>query len=321
MTDSIRINVDHQEISFSHKLIDQASAGQLLQQFVTIGSSLEGVELKDLDLSLHKEVKVENAKLQDYLEAGGKLFDLIVWFAMGKPSEVRPTAVTSLKNVAVPSVSEVASAVFFCYFYLLTRAKYPDHGAISKRDSKGKAASSDAAAEDQPVPKFLTSVMGLKKTQQEYVEMIFGFEPNKFGKKWIRYIQFEGFGEEAINRFGLGVAGYRAFTPFKLLTPKEDIPANLKAACAYARKVAQSPASWDYHPVTRDANILTERGNLNKNLGNLMLEAFDRKDLDMLKDTKALYAIPKHDPAHINYRSWSADVEFNGDNLIFPKTK
>jgi len=273
-----------------------------LQKFVERGSSLTGVELSDINLTISSGVSdVYSASPLTLLKHGAKLFDLLIWITAGKPKDHAPEEDPTIKDEKIPTLQSIADAVFYCYFFLLTQARYP-------------ATSSD---NDPPkVPNFLTKIMSLDEKQHVYAERLCSFKITKFDPRWIRYVELPLLGQESVSRFGLGVAGYRMFAPFKVLIPKPNLPENLQSAYEYAKDVAESPPSWNVHPVTRAPGLLTERGNLNQNLGNLMLEVFTAEQLKHAKEIKMIYDVPKHQPNHTNYRTWSRTSQFHKDDLI-----
>jgi hypothetical protein len=168
----------------------------------------------------------------------------------------------------------------------MTQAKYPIAGEANGRVF---------------VPKFLRTVMGLTENPSVYVQRLASFPINLFGGKWIRNVTIAGFGSEAITRLGLGVAGYRMFGPFKMFQPRAGLPANILEAVRAAREIAEAPADWLIHPVTRDAAVLTRFGNLNANLGNSILAAFTQADIDVMVNRRIIYATPVLDPLHLRH--------------------
>jgi hypothetical protein len=240
--------------------------------------------------------------LVQLLEKGMKLFDAIVWLSAGRPSSHPLQHDPSITKDKIPSMHEIARSVFYVYFFLLTQARYPASSRTTDRPT---------------VANFLKVLMGMDEDQNVYVDRICSFEPQKFDPAWVRYVNFRAFGQESLSRFGLGVAGYRLFGPFKLYEPKSDMDASLQSAVKFAQTVATAPASWDIHPLTRDVNILTRRGNLNKNLGNLILEAFTMEQIKEMVDAKILYSVPERQPAYRNYLQWSANDDISGNARIF----
>lgn len=273
------------------------------QAYLDTASKLTGVSLDDISCSVSKlPVNEQKVTLTELLEIGMKLFDAIVWLTAGRPKTHPLVIDPALTKDSIPSMHEIARSVFYCYFMLVTQARYP----VSK-DEKDKPR----------IPNFLRSIMGMEKEQHVYVDHICSFAPQKFNPAWARHVRFEGFGQEVLSRFGLGVAGYRMFGPFGLYAPKDDMDEKLKPAFAFAQKVAKAPASWDIHPLTRNPNVLTARGNLNKNLGNLMLDVFSQSDLEEMQAAKIIFKIPEREPTHRQYKQWSADDDVSGTATIF----
>lgn len=283
--------------------IDPNEVAKALQTYLDTGSKLTGVSLEDIDRSVIKEPgEVSKLTLVDLLKLGMKLFDALVWLTAGKPASHPLMVDPGLKVDDIPSLHSIAKSVFYCYFMLVTQSRYP----VSKH------------ATDKPkIPNFLRTIMGMDKEQHVYVETICSFEPVKFDPAWARYVQFTGFGQETLSRFGLGTAGYRLFGPFKLYAPKPDIPEHIRNAYNFARTVATTPATWDVHPLTRNPNILTRRGNLNKNLSNLILECFTEEEIEEMVEARIIYKVPVKDLNHKNYLTWSAADDISGNSFIF----
>lgn len=283
--------------------IDPEETAKALQAYLNTASSLTGVSLDDINRTV---IRIPSdptpPTLVNLLEAGMKLFDAIIWLTAGRP-DTHPLMVDpAMTKESIPSLHDVSRAVFYCYFMLIVQARYP----ASSRTT------------DKPViPNFLRTIMGLDEDQHVYVERICSFEPQKFNPAWARFVRFQGFGQEVLSRFGLGVAGYRYFGPFGLYAPRPDLPQNLRDAYEFARTVAKAPASWDIHPLTRKPNVLRNRGNLNKNLANLILDCFEKKDLDEMVKAKVIYAMPKREPTHRNYTQWSREDDITGSAIIF----
>lgn len=283
--------------------IDAQEVAKCLQLYLERGSKLTGVSIDDICVNVTKiPDNLAAAKLTDLLKCGMKLFDAIVWITAGRPVS-RPLRVDpTLKEAELPSMHDIARSVFYVYFFLLTQARYPA-ASVSK---------------DKPnVPNFLRVIMGMEKDQSHYVETICSFEPQKFDPAWARFVNFSNFGQESLSRFGLGVAGYRLFGPFKLYKPRDDMLEALQPAVDFATAVAKADASWEVHPLTRSPNVLTKRGNLNKNLGNLILEVFTDEQIDEMVASKLLYAKPVREPTCLNYKTWSAADDITGTGFIF----
>jgi hypothetical protein len=283
--------------------INPEETAKAFQAYLAVASNLTGVSLDDINRKIIKAPANEGTvTLTELVESGMKLFDAVVWLTAGRPKthplQIDPTMTKS----DLPSMHDIARAVFYVYFMLVTQARYP---ASAKSEAKPK------------IPNFLSVIMGMDKPQHEYVATICSFEPTKFDPAWVRHVQFESFGQEVLSRFGLGVAGYRMFGPFALYSARDDMDPKLLPAFEFARKVATARSSWSIHPLTRRPDVLSKRGNLNKNLGNLMLEAFSESDLKEMEKIKVIYKVPEKEPTHRNYRMWTAEDDITGTDFIF----
>lgn len=284
--------------------INPQEVAKALQSYLERGSKLTGVSLDDISVGVDSmPADPSKITLVSLIEHGMKLFDAIVWLSAGKPASHPLVIDPTITKDTIPSMHEIARSVFYVYFFLLTQARYP---------------ASSRSANRPTVANFLKIIMGMDADQNVYVDRICSFEPQKFDPSWVRYVQFSSFGQEALSRFGLGVAGYRLFGPFKLYEPRPGLSPELSRAVQFASTVARAPASWDVHPLTRNVNILTSRGNLNKNLGNLILEVYTTEQIDEMVNSKILYGKPEKQPAFRNYIQWSAVDDISGSARIFP---
>jgi len=297
-------------ISFNVVDINTADVARVFQTFLDRGSKITGVSLDDINLNVNPiPANPSTATLVDLLKAGMKLFDAVVWITAGRPNSHPLKRDPAIQQDTIPSMSAIASAVVYNFFFLLTQARYP----MFSKEQEAKKDNKDAPR----VPNFLTTILGMKESQTVYVNMLTSFPPEQFDPAWIKDVRFENFGQEIMARFGLGVAGYRLFAPFKLYTPKDNLSQALQDSYAFARAVAVHEPTWAIHPVTRDPAVLTARGNLNKNLGNLILECFDDAQIAEMVKARVLYATPVRAAEHNNYKTWAKVDDISGQNYIF----
>lgn len=283
--------------------INPEETAKAFQAYLNTASKLTGVAITDISLRVMKlPADHTRVTLTELLELGMKLFDAVVWLTAGRPTAHPLVADPTLTKDKIPSLHEIARAVFFNYFMLLTQARYP---APRNEVDKPK------------IPNFLRTIMGMSEEQHVYVETICSFAPQKFDPAWVKFVEFQQFGQEVLSRFGLGVAGYRMFGPFGLYQPKENLSPALMESVNFARTIAKAPSSWAIHPLTRNPNILTSRGNLNKNLGNLILDVFTEEQIAEMVKSKILYKKPEREAAHRNYLTWSAADDISGTTTIF----
>ncbi|KAG6179915.1 hypothetical protein E4U36_005246 [Claviceps purpurea] len=286
--------------------VDPKEVGLMLQPFLDRGSKLtDEVTVDDISTRvLSVPDKPEQAKLKDLLAIGMKLFDAVVWLAALDKSRHPLRADPTMRPDDIPSNDDVAKSVFYCYFMLLTQARYPpdDH-------------------EIRKIPRFLTILMGMNKEPSYYVSKICTFELRRMNPSWIKHADYWNWTKDVLSRFGICVAGYRMFLPFDLYDAREGLPDNLVSAFTFARAVARAPASWNVHPLTRPRgpqDAITRRGNLNKNLGNLILDVFTDKQVDEMVKHRILFKRPDRDVAHREYLQWAAEDDISGTANIFP---
>lgn len=282
--------------------IDPQETAKAFQKYLDTASKLTGVSLDDISLVVSELPADSNkASIAELTSKGMRLFDAVVWITAGRPTTHPLVADPSMTPDKIPSSHEIARSVFYCYFMLVVQARYP----ASQNDS------------DPPkIPNFLKTIMGMDKPQHTYVEAVCSFNPTKFDPKWAKYVKFQGFGQEVLSRFGLGVAGYRMFGPFGLYKPGKTLTPELTAAYNFARSVSMTPATWSIHPLTRDPNVLTKRGNLNKNLTNLLLDCFTEEQLKEMEVAKIIYKMPEREPTHRNYLTWAENDDISGTDRI-----
>lgn len=283
--------------------IDVQAVANALQSYLARGSKLTGVSLDDITTALPGAVSnPAKATLVELLNAGMKIFDALVWLSAGRPTTHPLSQDSGATTAEITSLHEVARAVFYNYFFILTQARYPV---------------ASATVEKPKVPNFLSVIMGMAEDQGVYVARVCSFDPQKFDMRWVQSVKFTGMGQETVSRFGLGVAGYRSFGPFKLYVPDKPVPDSLNQAYKFARTVAMAEPTWDIHPATRDASVLTKRGNLNKNLGNLILDLYSDDQIQEMVNTKVLYKKPEREASSRNYLTWSSEDDISGTNGIF----
>lgn len=245
----------------------------------------------------------ENSDFSTLMSIGNnKFFDVLFWLSLDPADRPPMTEIQEGSNDQPTQSGDICRALFVQYFFILTR---------------GRVSNAATATVGTDMPKFLKVVLNCSESPLHYMEVVASFDMHKIGYEWVRYVPFGSMAREAVSRFGLGVAGYRMFSPFRMLQPRAGLPTNIMRAIDIARQMATASASWDLHPATRDNAILQTYGPLNANLGNLMLEAYDHGDLATLVTTKALFQIPTEDPMARQYRNWTVEYVPNVAANIF----
>lgn len=321
-----RLREDLDAISFGVVDIESIDFASYVQKFVYFGSkryqlsidNLTVFSVHDDDFTGKSDVKFSEVNgekipidLRSHLLAGTKFLDAVLY--MHLPNSEKPRVKKNPARGANGKVdvdqfndpTEIAKCMFFYYFYVLTRARAPE-------ESRG--------SDKQPVPRFLDQVLSIKKTAGEVADYLASFKLTDLDPAWVRGIQIDGLSREALARFGLGVAGYRLAAPFKLQDPDKDGHDQFAAAVRVARSFATMPSCWDFHPATRNPNLLQKYGNINKNLGNLILNVYKPETIQKFVVSRTLFEIPKEDANHTNYKTWTDQLIYSTSAPIFPSS-
>lgn len=285
-------------VDFSAVKVDDVFAGAAFQAFIDAGTQLHTIPLVDIDIFVPLGEQPPYS-LKDLLSWGNRVGDC-VFFMQIYEADRDACGGDVLNNP--------------CRFYVmlthdpaksLKPPMSPDHAAKLVA-AWAIYAMVRAGPPSLPVPKFIKDQIGVSMSPKEMCDSFTLTNPVNWSLEWIRAIKWSTVGRETLSRFGLGVAGYRLIQPFKIYTPKADSKPNIIAACETMRLLAGQGATWEVHPVTRNPNLLTALGNLNKNCMNLMMEAFTSTEMAEMKGNAISSAVtPVHDAQHVNYRSWT----------------
>lgn len=293
-------------LDFRTILLNPEHIASAFDSFVKQGSVIHHLSIDDIKIRVHSlATDSPLVSIADGLAKGANLFDTVAYFSL--PATSRPAVIVDQNYLLanVPTLASVARAVFIAYFFLLTQARYPGVGTGEQLTQ---------------MPSFIVTILGDTRSQAAVKELLATFDITKFNPAWIRNTTFRGMGQEALSRFGLGVAGYRLITVYKHYKIKDGVPQNLVAAVEEMKRIADTPFDWDVHPITRHPDVLSRYGNINKNSSNLILEVFDDATIDIMLHNKALYAKPVAEPSHTNYKSWGEVTKYDFTNPIFPSS-
>jgi len=290
-------------VNFNVATFDFEQLATAIQNFIEFGSKKGHILINELCIVSDADPIPEAFDdVADAIQNGTKFFDACLYLSL--PSDQRPAirAIADNERPTTKEYGQIGEAIFVIYFYLLTRARVP---ARTGEDA------------NHPVPRFLTNVLSLTRGIPYYLSLIAGFDIAKMDHKWIKAINMSTLGDEFRNRAGLGVAGYRMLGPFKAYTPKANISAGLTAAINVAKQIATAPPDWNVHPLTRNPTLLSNLGNLNKNLGNLILDVFTDEQIREMIASKMIFAKPTREPTHIQYRTWTTQQLITFNDPVF----
>ncbi|KAJ5426130.1 hypothetical protein N7465_001200 [Penicillium sp. CMV-2018d] len=305
---------------------------KFLQPFVEQGSKLHVLKKEDVIVfynpkgdSPDLEKAPENSKEDEYvakshsglLAAGAKFFDAAIYLSL--PEGDRPTP----HKHPVPSggrgtqkipqynnLRKITKSILAIYFYIMIRGHPPTLSGDYK---------------DQPMPKFISTVLGITKNKTQISEYVASFPLQHLDPAWwVKYIKLQEIGHEAMSKFGPGVAGYGLASIFNTYEPDKykgeqakDKPIWLDSAICVAKSFRDAGLCWDFHPATRNPNILTKYGNVNKNITNLILDSYSPKTINELMENRKLPMQLIRDPLHSEYKSWTVDKKYVATSPIF----
>lgn len=282
-------NVNLGNITFLGLRLDLESFAGQLQVYIEQGSRRYNLSYRDIHVYRNRGVDIPATMTLEWLfTQGNALFDSLIYLA-------NPNAIDLIQrppDEQIPAVTPdaVARAVFVQFFFILTRG--------SPSNSAGTTMGTD-------VPAFLRNILSATQSPRYYAQMLATFNLVMVDPAWVRHINLQGVGTEARNRLGLGVAGYRALSPFRFLRRPANIPGDLVRPYEVAVSMATSAASWDFHPATRNPDLLTRYGPINANAFNLALDLWTNDELQVLVDSRILFAMPVRNPGVTNYRGWA----------------
>ncbi|KAI6249191.1 hypothetical protein HI914_02550 [Erysiphe necator] len=253
---------------------------------IQIDTNMDGDYEGKESLDIHEnDGKTVPNTLLGLLANGTKFFDAVVYIGMEESRrpkaiklELSATGDGPLSFPTYDDVSKLTTYIFVVYFYIVIRAHPP---------------SDNGAYQNQPMPKFITTVMNCRESIFEIANYLASFDLIKLNPVWVRYIPTTHISQEAMNRLGLGVAGYRLVSVFNIVEPdlytsktdekneykQAQKPKYLDTAIAVIRSFELAGYCWDFHPATRNPTIISKYGNINKNASNLMLEAYTTETL------------------------------------------
>jgi len=289
------------DVNFTGVILDPEFVASIFQAIVAHGSQDSVIPLSDITIFMEKGSR-HPYSLEKMLAVGNRIGDAIVYLQVfvednidgdlsdpetGKRWDKMITHNMEEVDLVILGPDLVAKLVAVHAFYAMTRASPPCN----------------------PIPKFIKDTLGVDFTVEQMCDLFTSTNPANFNLGWIRHIKWSSIGQKALSRFGLGLAGSRALSPFLVFKPKPGSSTIVIRACAAAEQLARDAASWDFHPVTRNPIIISTLGNVNKNALNLMLEAFTEAEIRSLKGN----AISKqsacvHEPGYDQWKSWTVDI-------------
>lgn len=280
-------------------LNDQQLAAAL-QDLIVIGSRVHHVPETAIRMTTSDPTVTTFDTVAQAVQYGNRFFDSVVYITL--PADRRP--VITHGGPVVPAGERtgafISRRLFVFAMYLLIRGNIP---------------TSDVNNQNNVVPSFFRNIYGVDYSPNQLIRSLANFDVRELDHSWIKHVNWNHLNIVARNRLGLGVAGYRSFAPFKNMQMAQTVQHNVNIsvqarANAYnmANAIAVRQYDWNIHPITRDPNLINRLGNLNKNLGNLMLACFDDNQLNDMLNINMIFAIPVYDDRHRNFRNWHPNL-------------
>ena len=217
-----------QGLRFGSVNYDHTKLAEILESFLIHGSLKGKISIAELTIMSDQSALPERfLNIKDAISHGTKLFDAIMYFSIHANERPIISTMTDDLKPASKDHSEIAKALFYQGFLLLTRAS---------------TSSSDSTTIGSIVPSFLSQILGLVESSKYYADLLASFELTKMSHQWIKYIDWGNLGLEAVNRFA-----YLMFFPFKLIPVKDNLSIQVYRVYEIAKKVADAPPNWDMY--------------------------------------------------------------------------
>lgn len=292
MTEHIPIG----DVNFGVVRINSTAIGTALQEFIQIGSQKGQISKDDLEIIYREGTNITSFRdVADAIKHGTRLFDALAYFSLPAAERPEPEHRPLGPEESDPSPLDIGRAIFYVYFYILIR---------------GHAPTDEDGTDQNPVPNFLKSVMGLEDSPDHYSECVASFDLNLLDHHWVKYIQINNLGIQAQNRLALGLAGYRLPGVLTLFQFRDDAPVEAIRAATAVRNFVNRGAVWDCHSVTRTAAFLDVIKNFNANVTNVILEVYTAEQIAQLRRRRVLPVDLVHNERFTQWQQWT-DATFD----------
>jgi len=284
------------DVNFGVVRIDSTAIGTALQEFIQTGSQRGQISKDDLEIIYREGTDITSFRdVADAIRHGTRLFDALGYFSLPVADRPIPEHKALDPDETDPAPLDIGRAMFYVYFYILIR---------------GHAPTDEDGTEQNPVPNFLKSVMGLEDAPDHYSDCVASFDLNLLDHRWVKYIQINNLGIQAQNRLALGLAGYRLPGVLTLFQYRNDASAEAVRAATAVRNFVNRGAVWDCHSVTRTAAFLDVVKNFNANVTNIILEVYTGEQIAQLRRRRVLPVDLIHNERFTQWQQWT-DETFN----------
>lgn len=290
----------------THVQFDDIAFGNFLSAFIADGSRLRSLSWSDLKVR-HESINGDNrpdVTLSSLVTSGTALFDALLYIK-GTTAERQLIQLDDrLTLTNIPTLVDVKRNLFMVYFVLMIRGSMPRQG--------------------EPIPNFLRLTRSNISSFDPIVGSIASFNLNAMGHSWIKHVDISQMGIEALNRFAMGVAGYRniaaicSFTPNKVDMPNKRLVDGAVRARGLLKAWYDKGYVWDAHSVTRSNRFMTKFPNFNNQLIGMMFWLFNTEKIMVMKATKAVFDGAVIVDGNQAWMEWADDIFNEFNDYIFP---
>ncbi|POS83810.1 hypothetical protein EPUL_004103 [Erysiphe pulchra] len=288
--------------------IDSVQLSQTLTKFIEVGSIIHKLTPDELTVVANHKGKYANKEEQlvekvdnsiipktiaGLMANGTKFLDAVIYLSM-EPSRRPKPSPTDMEpddegNIELPTYDDLVKLttyMFVVFFYILIRA----HSPSDTGDYKG-----------QPMPKFITTILGVHDSIGDIIDYLASFDLQKIDPSWVQNVPAKNISQEAINRFGLGVAGYRLVSVFNIEKQQETNTPQHPPSKKQQRKIDKNNEQVQ----KRLDSIKAQKEKLNKQLEKLdatqddidkrLAEGTQGEDISAQDDDSDILSIPSND--------------------------
>jgi len=241
-----------------------------------------------------------------YLVSNGTAFFDAIIYKTGKNSDLikfKAAKHPQSKVIEAMTYQNISEALYFAFFLLLVRGRYPADGM---------------SEEKKDIPKFLGGTMALKHSSTHYRSILASFTLEKLNPEWIKLIKIKNLGLETRQRLGLQVAGYRWLKVFSIIPITKQLSPEKDKAVKAIQAFVSKGAVWEMFSLTRSTKVATRFISLNKLLTNLVLACYTTEEIAKMKESQIIPIVPVFQYGYENYSALK-DSNFKDLNSeIFP---
>lgn len=268
--------------------ITPSGLATIIESLISTRARIDVVTPDDLDV-YGASVSQLPKDVTEAMRYGTCFFDALFYFACDE--SMRPPIKEGNDDGAdlAANLSSAKDYLFWSAVFIMLRGSWP---------------AGEGTEVGKDIPSFLANICGMKVSGDSIRAELASFPLEKVGTEWVKHVHWQAMSPKLRQRFALGLAGYRALGPFRLLECRNDASVEVKAAFEWVREILNKPADWSIVSATRDPALISRLGAWNATLGNLSLLCFTPEELQMLARQKIIFKVPVRDPRADSWRSW-----------------